>query len=197
MGDPDEDTFTAALTRGDEAGIMAAAQGLHRADTAREARLTAVAALKDTAIWYATQGIPVFPCIPGEKRPLTPHGFKDATTDTIQVAAWWDAAPAANIAAPTGIHFDVVDIDSPEGMRELGRRVIDTGGLGPVLGVALTPRGRHYYVPPDPAARNGVRVLPGVDTRATGGYVLLPPSRTPTAHNRWVPGKHLRTGGAG
>ncbi|MBD4580751.1 DNA primase, partial [Xanthomonas citri pv. citri] len=29
----------------------------------------------------AAAGVPVFPCVPGGKRPLTEHGFHDATTD--------------------------------------------------------------------------------------------------------------------
>lgn len=36
----------------------------------------------------AASGLPVFPCVPGGKRPLTSHGFHEASTDLSQVAAW-------------------------------------------------------------------------------------------------------------
>src|SRR5262249_13355365 len=43
----------------------------------------------DAALEYARKGLPVFPCSPLDKKPLTPHGFKDATTDEAQIRAWW------------------------------------------------------------------------------------------------------------
>src|SRR5690348_15513877 len=61
----------------------------------------------------AKRGIPVFPCAPSEKQPLTPHGFHDASTDAEVVAAWWRRWPEANIGIPTGAAsgVDVVDVD--------------------------------------------------------------------------------------
>src|SRR5699024_12735745 len=46
--------------------------------------------------------VPVFPCVPGGKRPLTRHGFHDATNDPDQAEAWWRKYPNANIGVPTG-----------------------------------------------------------------------------------------------
>ena len=43
----------------------------------------------DAALDYAHKGIPVFPCDPRTKRPLTPNGFKDATVDEKQIRLWW------------------------------------------------------------------------------------------------------------
>lgn len=55
--------------------------------------------LADAAQHYAGLGVPVFPCVPGEKRPLVAHGFKDATADTAQVGAWWRRWPEANMSS--------------------------------------------------------------------------------------------------
>jgi bifunctional DNA primase/polymerase-like protein len=41
----------------------------------------AVPTVFEAALDYAHCGIPVFPCNPIDKKPLTPNGFKDATTD--------------------------------------------------------------------------------------------------------------------
>jgi len=59
------------------------------------------------------RGIPVFPCAPGEKRPLTVHGFQDASADREAVDRWWRRWPDANIGIPTGAAsgVDVVDVD--------------------------------------------------------------------------------------
>lgn len=69
--------------------------------------------LLDAARSLASAGVPVFPCVPGEKRPLTRRGFHDATTDLNQVSAWWRRWPSANLAIPTGpaSGIEAVDID--------------------------------------------------------------------------------------
>lgn len=69
--------------------------------------------LPQAAVRYAAAGVLVFPCVPGEKRPLTAHGFHDTTTDPRQVRAWWVRSPMANIGIPTGAAsgVEVVDVD--------------------------------------------------------------------------------------
>ena len=71
------------------------------------------------ALAYASKfGWPVFPvhsvnesgscscgrseCANAGKHPLTPNGFKDATTDPGQIRKLWEAYPDANIGVPTG-----------------------------------------------------------------------------------------------
>lgn len=180
---PLEHEYLAAATRADHTETLRLEQAIDTQQREREARLAAPQALHQAALWYATQNIAVFPCTPGGKRPATAHGFKDATTDTDQINAWWKEIPAANIGIPTGATFDVFDIDGPEGVLAIGP-FLDTDGFPPILGLALTPRGRHYYVPAT-GRGNAANLFESVDYRGAGGYVVAPPSRTPAGTYWW------------
>lgn len=164
----------------DEAArILAAAE---TEEQATYARLTAPNALTNAARWYAAQGVKIFPLKPGDKVPATRNGFKDATTDPAQVQAWWAKDPAYNIGLPTGLTFDVVDIDGPTGYASLSEL-----GVPDHLGSALTPRGRHYYLAPIEGRGNKAALKPGIDYRGAGGYVVAPPSRRADGGiYRWV-----------
>jgi hypothetical protein len=125
------------------------------------------------ALYYAQQGVPVFPC-GFNKRPLTKHGFKDASTDPDQVFKWWNDAPDALIGMPTGevTGIDVLDIDDPE---EFGAHcLLDLTAHTTVK----TRKGLHIWFERDPSQplSSRVRPMPGADTRGDGGYVIVPPS---------------------
>jgi hypothetical protein len=66
--------------------------------------------LAAAAIRHANLGIPVFPCVPGGKRPLTPNGFHDATSARV-VHQWWQRNPDANIGLATGSSTGVLVVD--------------------------------------------------------------------------------------
>lgn len=146
--------------------------------------------LKDAALAYVSWGWPVFPLRPREKRPATPNGFHDATLDATRVAEYWTRYPDANIGLPTGVMFDVVDIDVPQGTETLCRLIkegkVDAlvpkgDGKHPVHGKVVTASGgQHWYVPPtgngNKADVYGKVGLHGIDFRGNGGYVVAPPS---------------------
>ncbi|SDH21559.1 bifunctional DNA primase/polymerase [Microbacterium pygmaeum] len=140
---------------------------------------------------FADAGVPVFPCKTAGKRPLTHHGFRDATADIEQIRRWWARWPDANIGMPTGSRsgLEVVDIDVHGLVRgfgafELARRegLVDRWQ---VL-VKTASGGMHAYYPADlqrpqpswQAARCGI------DFRGEGGYVIVPPSRVMFEGNR-------------
>src|SRR5262245_56041033 len=103
------------------------------------------------ALDYTKKGIPVFPCDPLDKKPLTPHGFKDATTDEQRVRAWWTRRPDAMIGMPTGARtntfvFDV-DLDLAEGIdgpKSLVELTAKHGSLPPTM-ASKTPRGGSQF----------------------------------------------------
>lgn len=139
--------------------------------------------LGGAALWYAEQGMRVFPLQPGSKVPLPGgHGCKDASSDAERVRAWWRQHPQANIGLATGHVLDAVDFDGALGHASWGAL------LGPhrpwmpqasLLATVSTPRpgGLHAYVRAT-GQGNGAAMAPGVDYRGAGGYVVAPPSRT-------------------
>ena len=157
--------------------------------------------LPDAAAAYARAGLSVFPCVPGEKRPLTGHGFTDASTDPARVTSWWRRWPQANIGLATGLAggFDVFDIDvHPGGSGFPALRRARQAGL--VDGWAVLIRspagGVHLYFPVDPEREQRSWALPRrhVDFRGAGGYVIASPSRI-TAERGAVRGYRLIAAG--
>lgn len=131
--------------------------------------------LASAALWYAQQGLRVFPLRPGTKIPhQRSHGFEDGTTDPEQIRAWWETEPRSNIGLATGHLVDVIDVDGPHGNVSLARME----SLPPCLGWSSTPRpgGRHLFVPANHDRGNRAGIFPGIDYRGAGGYVVVPPS---------------------
>ena len=133
----------------------------------------------------ASAGVSVFPCVPGQKRPLTARGFHDATTDLAQIEHWWTRWPDANLGLPTGAVSGVVvvDVDVREDVdgRESMRRALDAVRVGmPVFTVVSPSGGRHGYYPAMPGVvqRSWQAARVGVDFRGDGGYIVIPPSHT-------------------
>ena len=64
------------------------------------------------AIKYATQyGWAVFPIDTQTKKPLTPHGCKDAKKGVGPITAWWKKWPNAGIGVATGSASNIIVID--------------------------------------------------------------------------------------
>jgi hypothetical protein len=161
-------------------------------------------ALRPAALAYAQAGIPVLPlhtptgkgrcsCGRGDcdrvgKHPrwhprLISAGLHHASTDPARIDAWWSAWPTANIGLRTGAVCDVCDIDTPEGLQGVQHLL---GEAPPLPTVRTGSGGYHVYVAPT-GAGNRARLLPGVDWRGAGGYVVAPPSLHACGERyRWV-----------
>lgn len=127
-------------------------------------------------------GQPVFPCKSvGEKAkaPMTKNGLYDATLDVQQVKRWWSQHRTAAIGIPTGIIWDVLDVDVK---RDQDGRVHlpylqRLGLLNGCQWVARTPSGGwHLYFKAAHGLSNTANAYLGLDLRAKGGYVVAPPS---------------------
>lgn len=134
----------------------------------------------ESAIWWAERGLPVFPLIPKTKAPAISTGFHAASTDAKKIDLWWKKNPqyGVGVAIPDGIivtdfdalaheHLaDTVDMELPETFNTL------TPGKG---------GGKHFWwrLPDKLAISPKVEVMPGLDIRTKGSYVVVPPSEHP------------------
>ena len=140
--------------------------------------------LATASTMLASRDIPVFPCTPGGKQPLTSHGFLDASSDLSTVRNWWQRWPDANIGMPTGAisGVDVVDIDVHAGGNGFGafERARSAGLTEGWAWLVRTPSGGvHAYYLRGQADEQRSWQVPGqhVDFRGDGGYIVAPPSQ--------------------
>ena len=156
--------------------------------------------LLTAALAYARHGSPVLPvhtpdheggcscdkgvrCERPGKHPRLRHGLTEASTDPRLIELWWQRWPAANVGLRTGVEMDVADIDSVEGWHGLCH--LHGGAMPAGPRVRTGGGGWHFWFRPL-GFGNRVRLVPGLDWRGTGGYVLAPPSRHVRGDYRWV-----------
>jgi hypothetical protein len=132
--------------------------------------------LLETALEYKRDGYSVIPVIPLDKKPLIKwKGRQQAAADEEEIRDWWRSTPTANVGIVTGkiSGLTVVDIDG-----ELGEESIRTSKIDlPRTFQVNSPRGRHLYYEYTPRLKNSAGLLPGVDVRNDGGYIVAPPSK--------------------
>lgn len=161
--------------------------------------------MAEWASGYADKlGWSVFPCRPKMKVPATAHGFRDAERDPGMVRELWEGRPDCNIGLATGAVSGVwvFDVDAkapdvepgdlapmtgPEALAVLEERY---GALPDTRRVRTSGGGMHVYfrlptLPEGRTLRNRSRIrvdgrMAGLDVRADGGYVVLPPSVHPS-----------------
>jgi len=140
------------------------------------------------ALHYAdAYGIPVFPLWPGRKEPMTPHGFKDSSTDPSTISRWWQRTPAANVGGEMGHGIVCLDFDRDDGAgydsRDwLAAWEIEHGRL-PETACAVTGRGgAHYFYRVDRPVPKSENEDLHIDIRGDGSYVMLAPSVHPNGN---------------
>jgi Bifunctional DNA primase/polymerase, N-terminal len=142
------------------------------------------------ALRYASWGYAVLPCERGGKKPhrmLPPEGGVHwACTDPAQIRQWWSEDPAAGIGVATGAPsaLAVIDLDvkgEHNGLESLSRFLsgFSSGDALASCPAARTPSGGwHLWLRLPWGWRSPERpgILPGVDVKGDGGYVLAAPS---------------------
>ncbi len=118
------------------------------------------------------------------KHPVTKFGLLDASNDPVQIKKWWTKYPNANIAVATGKASSgllVIDIDNkPELETDLAwDEICRQHNYKPDTLEAISGGGgKHvYFWYAGVEIRSGTNIVaPGIDVRADGGYLILPPS---------------------
>ncbi|MFW7381791.1 MAG: DUF3987 domain-containing protein [Oligoflexus sp.] len=113
------------------------------------------------------------------KHPRTRHGSKDASNDPVTICRWWSQWPDANIGIATGSSSNlvVIDIDPRHGGDQSWEKFQLQHQFATSLTSVTGGGGLHiYYFTGDKTISNKTNILPGVDVRGEGGYVIAPPS---------------------
>ena len=147
----------------------------------------------NAAIDYASRGLAVFPLKQRSKEPATAHGVHEATTNFDQIKKWWKRFPNANIGIACGKVSGgllVVDVDRKpngvDGLDSINEWERENGELPETVRSITGTGGSHICYRIDGTGKNRVNLLPGVDIRSDGGYIVAPPSIHPNGnHYEW------------
>lgn len=151
-------------------------------------------------------GCKIFPIVPGTKDPATKNGWKDASDNPAQIAEWLQINPDWNWAVACGLSdLFVFDID-PAGLEHWEKLKQREPAIREALADALTvrtPKGGYHFYFKGSGPSTASRIAEGIDTRGgferdgrivSGGYVILPGSRTKSGPGR-VDGVYELLGG--
>jgi hypothetical protein len=121
-------------------------------------------------------------CASPGKHPRTSNGLMDATTNAAVVEGWFQSFGNLNIGIRTGVVCDVLDLDAG-GWQSLARwmrapelaspdETVLSLWSGPVV---RTGNGYHLFIQPSRVG-NRAHLLPAIDYRSDGGYIVAAPS---------------------
>jgi len=130
------------------------------------------AAARGEAVEYRRLGWSPIPIKPRSKEPnlreLRPYLTRKATQE--ELGAWSWSGVGIVTGPVSGVL--VLDVDGPEGEAGLQKH-----GHPATPMVRTASGGMHlYFRHPEHHVRTGIRVAPGLDVKASGGYVVAPPS---------------------
>jgi hypothetical protein len=151
--------------------------------------------MESAAVAYASRGWSVIPIEGCGKRPMVEWDeFQRRIAAATEIGDWFWRWPHANVAIVTGAisHLVVLDIDAQHGGEDSLADLEEIHGCLPsTIEAATGSGGRHlYFVHPGGLVRNRVALLPGIDVRGDGGYVVAPPSVHPNGKPyAWAPAR--------
>lgn len=133
------------------------------------------------ALIYAKSGYYIFPVKPREKKPLTPNGFKDATTDLEQIKRWWTKHPNANIGMDIKkSNLMIIDPDRHNKEKDGVAEFKKLRGNNPLPNTPISKTGgdgRHIVFKKPKGKKLKSKISESIDVKVNG-YIVVPPSIT-------------------
>lgn len=132
------------------------------------------------ALQWAANGVPVFPCDPNDKSPLTANGFLDASMDPATVRKMFsgygdEVLVGARMGSASGLFAVDFDLYKPN-VTEYMNGLVDSGALTTTRVHKTRSGGLHFIYEHDTQWPN-VKPHSGVEVKGEGGYIIVPPSR--------------------
>jgi putative DNA primase/helicase len=142
------------------------------------------------ALTFSSLGIPVFPLTPRQKIPLKgSNGCKDASCEPDKIISWWTETPAANIGLAMGQGLFALDFDVKGGQPGAATlKSLESQGIPMDTLNSTTQTGGFHFLYRTPVGikiGNATGLLPGLDIRGDGGYIVAPPSVTAKGKYVW------------
>lgn len=147
--------------------------------------------LLGAALGYEKAGLSVIPLLPREKKPYFSWAeFQERRASPAEIVKWWETLPGANIGIVTGSisGIVVIDVDNASKLSLLYPYMPNDKPYNEWIPVVSTGKGMHlYFRYPLYPITNHAGIFPQIDIRATGGYVVAPPSVHPNGeHYQWL-----------
>ncbi|MFP4539264.1 MAG: bifunctional DNA primase/polymerase [Dichotomicrobium sp.] len=139
----------------------------------------------DAALRYRGLGWAVIPAAEQGKAPLVRwHQYQDDLPSEIQIKYWFNQSPNANIAVITGAISGIVvlDIEPNRGGDKALKELTAKHGPLPKTVEAITGDGGFhlYFAHPGGSVPTSLSLAEGIELRADGGGVIVPPSIHPS-----------------
>ena len=143
----------------------------------------------DYALKYHEMGLSVIPIRPDKKPYIKWVDYQKRHATPDEIRHFWKQSPDAMLGIVTGeiSGVFVIDCDSEDAYQAIQEHLPDNL----ITCIAKTPRGYHLYflMPKDKTISNAAGIMPGVDIRGEGGYIIAPPSVNGTGKGyAWLDG---------
>lgn len=139
--------------------------------------------MKSVALRYLHFGWCPIPLKAGSKSPAVAWREYQRRRPSVEEASGWSWSGVGVACGQVSGGLVVLDVDGPEGLEELRRRG------HPPTPTARTNRGLHLYFKASESLPSVPDLLPGMDFKGAGGYVVAPPSAHPSGTRyEWLDG---------